>query len=351
MPQSPRETVIRALRFDYPERLPRDLWVLPWADIHYPETVASLERSFPTDFATTGYFYPPSTRAKGDPYRPGYSTDAWGCVFKNIQEGLIGEVEDPILANMEDARSYRPPYEQLPEDKSAARDRMNEFYDGTDKFVFANICPQPWERYQFLRGTERALVDLLMPEAGGEELLRKIHDFYMTELEFWIEAEFDAVRLADDWGAQNRLLIQPELWRELFKPLYRDYCDLAKTHGKYVFLHSDGYIADIYGDLIEIGIDAVNSQLFCMDMAELARIAKGKITFWGEIDRQRVLTSDDPEAGREAVRRVARHLYDPAGGIIAQFEFGAGANPGTAMVIFDEWERIHRNEKGEGHHQ
>jgi len=76
-------------------------------------------------------------------------------------------------------------------------------------------------------------------------------------------------------------------------------------------------------------------------MAELSRIAKGKITFWGEIDRQRVLTSDNPADGRQAVREVARHLYDPAGGIIAQFEFGAGANPETALVIFDEWEKVH----------
>jgi hypothetical protein len=305
--------------------------------------VAELKRRFPSDFTTTRYFYPPSPRSTGDPYKAGYSTDGWGCVFKNIQEGLIGEVEEPILANMEDAKSYIPPREQLPDDKSKARDAMNEFYGSTDKFVFANVCPQPWERYQFLRGTENALIDVLMPELGGGDLLRKIHDFFLTELEFWIEAEFDAVRLSDDWGAQKQLLIRPDLWREIFKPIYRDYCELAKAHGKYVFFHSDGYITDIYEDLIEIGIDAINSQLFCMDMAELCRIAKGKITFWGEIDRQRVLTSDNPMDGREAVREVARHLYDPAGGVIAQFEFSAGANPETALVIFDEWETVHQD--------
>ena len=75
-------------------------------------------------------------------------------------------------------------------------------------------------------------------------------------------------------------------------------------------------------------------------MAELARSAKGKITFWGEIDRQSVLPSPDPEDARRAVREVARHLYDPAGGIVAQFEFGAGANPETALAVFDEWDRV-----------
>ena len=341
MSQTSRDIVKKCLTFDSPERIPRQLWTLPWANIHHPESVAELERRWPSDFATTQYFYPPSVRAKGDPYQAGLSTDAWGCVFRNIQPGLIGEVENPILADMANAADYRPPFEQLPKDTSAVRDEINRYYAGTDQFVFANICPQPWERIQFLRGSENALVDVLMPEMGLTALLKKIHEFYLRELELWCASDVDAIRLADDWGAQSQLLIAPDMWRELFKPLYREYCELAAAHGKFVFLHSDGYITDIYEDLIEIGIDAVNSQLFCMDMAELARVAKGRITFWGEIDRQVVLPSENPADGRAAVREVARHLYDPAGGIIAQFEFGAGANPETALVVFDEWERVH----------
>jgi hypothetical protein len=57
-----------------------------------------------------------------------------------------------------------------------------------------------------------------------------------------------------------------------------------------------------------------------MDMEDLARRVKGKITFWGEIDRQHVLPSKDPRVVRDAVRTVARHLYDPRGGIFVQFD-------------------------------
>ena len=51
----------------------------------------------------------------------------------------------------------------------------------------------------------------------------------------------------------------------------------------------------------------------------------------GEIDRQHVLPDPDPQAGRDAVRQVAAHLYDPSGGLIAQYEFGAGANTVNAV--------------------
>ena len=345
MPQTSRELVTRCLKFEYPERIPRDLWLLPWAAERFPGAVEQINKKFPKDFMTTQYFYPASTKAKGDPYKTGTYIDEWGCVFVNYQNGVIGEVKEPMIKDISDWKNVKPPYEQLPENKNEAREEISQFYDNTDKFVIANCCPRPWERYQFLRGTENAMIDVMMPEEGGADLLRLIHEFYMKELEFWVETEVDAIMFMDDWGSQNQLLIPPRIWKKLFKPLYRNYCELAHSNGKFAFMHSDGHILEIYEDLIEIGVDAINSQLFCMDFDELEKKAKGKITFWGEIDRQHILPSNNPEDGRDAVQKVAKHLFDPSGGIIAQFEFGAGANPETALAVFDEWSQIDKEMK------
>lgn len=346
---APREIVRDALTFAGPSRLPRDLWTLPWADTHHPETVAEIRRRWPSDFVSVPWFYRPSVRAQGDPYAEGTCVDAWGCEFVNIQAGLIGEVRRPILADWADAEGWEPPVEQLPTGEAEVSQAIEEIYRacaaeaaGEARYVFANICPQPWERYQFLRGTQNAMVDVLMPELGFGELMRRIHEFNLRELELWCRTDVDAIRMADDWGAQTSLLISPELWRALFAPLYTEYSELAHAHGKAVFLHSDGFIQDIVPDLIELGIDALNSQLFCMDLAELARVGRGKLTFWGEIDRQSVLPDADVGRTRAAVREVAGHLYDPTGGVIAQFEFGAGANPEAALAVFDEWEKVKR---------
>jgi len=344
MPQSSREIVERAIRFENPERLPRDHWVLPWAEIHYPDDLARIRERFPTDFSTVEFYYEPSSRVRGDAYKRGHYTDEWGCTFKNLQDGIIGEVKEPILPDMADYKSVRPPYEQLPEDRQRAYDTISRLYAETDKFVLANICPRPWERYQFIRGTENALVDIMFPDDGARGLLKVIHDFYLAELEFWARSDVDALFFMDDWGSQDQLLIRPALWREIFKPLYRDYCEIAKAHGKFVFMHSDGYITDIYPDLIEIGVNVLNSQLFCMDLVEIEEIARGKITFWGEIDRQHILQSKNPQDGRDAVRQVAKHLYDPRGGLIAQCEIGSGTNPETAHAVYDEWERVQAEE-------
>ncbi len=343
MSQSSREIVTRCLTFEYPERMPRDMWLLPWAESRHPDAVKEILTRFPGDFVNAPGVYQPSPRVRGDAFAVGEYTDEWGCVFANVQEGVIGEVKSPMLPDIGNWGAVSPPYEILPDDSISARDTVNKACAETDMFVKAACCPRPWERYQFIRGTLNSLMDVMTPEEGGADLLQAIHEFYLKELEFWVSTDVDAIMFMDDWGSQQQLLIPPGVWREMFKPLYRDYCELAQANNKFVFMHSDGCISEIYQDLIGIGVDALNSQLFVMDMAELAAHAKGRITFWGEIDRQHVLPSADPQVGREAVREVAHHLYDPRGGIIAQFEFGPGADPGTATAIFEEWDNVQCN--------
>ena len=103
-------------------------------------------------------------------------------------------------------------------------------------------------------------------------------------------------------------------------------------------MHSDGYIIDILPDLIELGLDAVNSQIFCMGLENLEQFS-GQICFWGEIDRQHLLPNGSKSDIENAVNDVYRHLYK-SGGIIAQCEFGAGANPDNVYNVFKTWDQL-----------
>lgn len=339
--QTPREIVRRTLMFEHPERVPVHLWVLPWATEHYPQEVAALLRDYPSDIAgapAAGI----SKRSRGNPYAVGTFVDDWGCVFENLQAGVIGEVKTPQIAELENWRHAEPPWELVPNGEEAERRKkhIDDFCRNTDRFVLSGCCPRPWERYQFLRGSENALCDMADPTPESEALLERIFGFYCRELTFWAQTSVDALSFMDDWGSQRTLLIAPETWRRVFKPMYREFCRIARDHGKFIFMHSDGQIADIYPDLIEIGVSAVNSQLFCMDMDRLAATGKGKITFWGEIDRQHVLCSPDPEEGRRAVRKIVEKLYSPSGGVFCQFELGPGVNPAVARAVCEEWTRL-----------
>lgn len=330
-----RELVKRTLEFDRPRRVPRQLWTLPWAEEHYPEYLAKIRIDFPDDLISAPGFYRQRAKTLGDPYQIGTFIDEWGCIFENRQRGLIGEVKQPLIQTWEEAGRLHLPEEML----SVDADRVNQFYRQTDKFVLAGNCPRPFERLQFLRTSENVYLDLGEQPAELFALIQRIHQFYLKEMEVWAATDVDAMMFMDDWGAQRALLISPPQWRKIFKPLYQEYVDLAHAHGKYIFMHSDGYTADILPDLAEIGVDAVNAQLFVMDIEALGEQLRGRITFWGEIDRQYLLSFGSTEEISQAVRRVKDALY-ANGGVIAQCEFGAGAKPENVYQVFKSWQEI-----------
>ena len=347
MSQTPREVLRKTFTFDFPERLGCCVFALPAFIWSSPEAHQAIMKEFPSDCEWAPAPYEPSSCLSGDPFEKGIHVDEWGCIFTNINPGMIGEVKTPLIPDLEDLSSLRPPYELLPKDEAAAIAKVNEFCRNTDKFVFAGCNPRPWERYQFLRGTENAMMDMALRGENVDKILAAISDFYLREIEFWCKTEVDGIAYMDDWGSQRALLIAPETWREIFKPIYKKFIDCCHASGKFVFMHSDGNIEAIIPDLVELGLDIGNFQIGCMNLEKIAACAKGKMTFFGEIDRQKVLTKT-PDDARAFVRRVAGHLYDPAGGIVKELELGVLVKPETALAALREWDKIAQEQRG-GH--
>lgn len=329
-----RERVIRTLRFESPDRAPRDLWVLPGIRMFREDELNAMLERFPPDLAGPEFEYGRGEQEKGTPNVVGSSVDAWGCVWHVGEPGVVGEVKEPPLADWAALAHFKPPYEIL---EKADFNRVDRSCAETDRFVLAGTTVRPFERMQFLRGSEALYLDLGYGSAELYTLRDMVHEFSMRELELWARTDVDGISFMDDWGTQHHLLISPQQWRTLFKPLYKDYCDLIHGAGKFVFFHSDGHITDIYPDLIEIGVDAVNSQLFCMDVEELGRRFRGQITFWGEVDRQHVLPFGTPEEVRAAVRHVRAALDDGRGGVLAQCEWGNDVNAENVAAVFEAW--------------
>ncbi len=329
-----RERVIRTLKHQSVDRAPRDLWALPGVTLFRKDEYDEMLRRYPSDFTGPDFSYGPSSLAKGEAYQVGAYTDEWGCVWHVKEPGVAGEVKEPPLADWSALSDYRPPFELL---DGADFSNVNASCAGTDCFVKAGTQARPFERMQFLRGTQSLFMDLAYGSREVFTLVGMLHDFFCREMEMWAATDVDGVSFMDDWGTQVALLISPDMWREIFKPLYRDYCDILHSKGKYVFFHSDGHISAIYPDLIEIGVDAVNSQLFCMDIEDLGAKYSGNVTFWGEIDRQHILPFGTPDDVRAAVRRVRAALDKGRGGVIAELEWGKTVTFENVAAAFDEW--------------
>ena len=329
-----RELVYKTLEFKNHEwRAPREMWVLPWASGHYGTGLANIKVKYPDDFITANPCYKKKGAPIGDAYIKGSYTDEWGCLFEMFEDGYIGEVKTPLVEDEDwtDTSRVRFPEEFL----SVDIDEVNAQCAATDKFVKAANNPNPFERLQFIRTSELLYCDLADMPGGLKSFITKLHTFYCDVLELWAKTDVDALTIFDDWGSQKSLLINPDLWRAAFKPLYKDYIDIAHRAGKKAFMHSDGHTLAIYPDLIEMGLDAYNSQIFCMGLDSLSQF-KGKITFWGEIDRQHLLPYATTDEIATAVRSVREALWQN-GGAIAQCEFGVGSKPENVFTVYKTW--------------
>jgi len=335
MAMTSRELVRRTLRFQKPDRTPRHAWVLPWAEEHSPGPLARLRREFPDDIATVPQLYRAPLPVVGSRYAKGDYVDEWGCRFRNVHGGVIGVTHGPLISDWSQLEGFRAPEAPLAVDADAVR----AFCRGTQQFTLAGTLIRPFERLQFIRTVEQAMVDLAEEPPELLELLRRIHEHYVRETEAWARTDVDAIVIMDDWGGQRRMLASPWTFRRHFRPMYEEYAEIARRYGKFVFMHSDGHILDIVEDLIALGVDALNSQVAVMGVEELGRRFAGRLTFWGEVDRQILLSRGTKDEVARAVREMRAHLYAD-GGVIAECEFGPGAQPENVLHVFETWRRI-----------
>ena len=128
----------------------------------------------------------------------------------------------------------------------------------------------------------------------------------------------DIIKIGDDLGTQESLLMSPAMYRRILKPIHRDYIEFVKqrTDAK-VFFHTDGDVFPLIDDLIEIGVDILNPiQTSAGKMANLDELKASHgeaLTFCGGIDTHQVLPKGTPEVVRNEVRRVIEVL-GPGGG-------------------------------------
>ena len=129
----------------------------------------------------------PGDRAKGTPTRRGTYVDEWGCLWKCGEDGVVGEVKSPPLSDWFALDTYKPPCEILKKASwdLANRSQQQNLSSGNPRFMHASTTVRPFERMQFLRGTEALLLDLAYGSSKVLKLLEMVHDFFLKELQGW----------------------------------------------------------------------------------------------------------------------------------------------------------------------
>ena len=188
------------------------------------------------------------------------------------------------------------------------------------------IMATPWllfplERAFAMQGMDTFLMNLALHPGFAETLLWKIQERCKVLMGHFLEAlgdHVDIIKIGDDLGTQESLLISPDMYRRILKPIHADYIRFIRerTRAK-VFFHTDGDVFPLIDDLVEIGVDILNPiQTSAGKMADLGALKArwgDRLTFCGGVDTHRILPAGTPEEVRSEVRRVIE-ILGPDGG-------------------------------------
>jgi len=316
MAMTGREIVRRAVRFECPERIPLEL----------PEPYGN-------DLAHVGLTPSPDAR-------PSKGVDEWGAVWENIGVSTLGEVKDPPLKDWRDFDRLHVPDIREPRRFSqleGARERAGE------KFLMAGGLSL-YERVHFIRGLENTWADIYEAPQQLGRLIDVMVDMNLVAIERYAQAGADGYMFCDDWGLQNRLMISPDSWRQIWKPRYARVYRAAHEAGLLTFLHSCGHIVDILDDLIDIGLDVIQmDQQENMGLELLGKRFGGRITFYCPVDIQATMARGTLDEIRAYARKMVATLGRPEGGFIAKWYSdpkGAGHRQEAIDAMCDEFVRL-----------
>jgi uroporphyrinogen decarboxylase len=307
-----RERVLAILDREPVDRPAVDLW-------HTPEAAAALREHTGTDTNLEMY------RALGldkivwvvPKYRSaevaaGRRT-TWGAPLRPVRAGPahydeFGEapLAGPVTPRSLDAYPFWPDPDRFDYDAVLAHAR-----EAHADFAVLGPWVSLFEIYCQLRGLEQGLMDLVLDPALVDAVLDRVEAVQTALMSRLLDRGgrdlLDLVFVSDDLGAQNGLLIAPEMWRRHLEPRMKRWCDFAHDRGLRVFYHTDGAAEPLIGPLIDCGIDVLNPvQHTCagMEPEGLKERYGDRVVFHGGVDNQHVLPFGSPEDVRAEVRML-----------------------------------------------
>jgi len=220
-----------------------------------------------------------------------------------------------------------------------ARSEIERF--GNDYFVIGDCELSIFELAWHLTGMEKYMVALALGEDWVDALNDRV-EYWTTHIALQqVDLGVDALWFGEDLGTQTATLISPDMWRERFKYRYVRMFETVKKKNPdvIVIMHSDGAVAPLLDDFIEIGIDVYNPvqpNVPGSDPEELKNRYGDRLSFFGGIDQQVLLPGGDAVAIRKEIRYRCEVLGRNGGWLMAPAHIiQADVAPGTVKLIIE----------------
>ena len=355
MPLTPRERVLAAINQEEPDRVPiaigvsnatgikmkpyqqikkvigveaPDEYLYQWPELGTAHVDEATMRRLHSDVRGVTDLEPQHI-LKANRERPPHSDyiDSWGSGAMEIAPGEWFPGVHPLLnaTTVEEVENYTGWPDMTDPSRVAHVAEVARNLAAENEYA---ILATPWllfpfERAYAMQGLENFLLNMgLHPDFAAALLNKNAEQCKMLMGAFLdqIGPNLDIIKIGDDLGTQESLMISPKMYREMLKPIHADFIRFIKerTHAK-IFFHTDGDVEPLIEDFIEIGVDILNPiQTSAGKMADLKSLKSkygDRIVFCGAVDTHRLLPFGTPEEVRQEVKRIIKTL-GPGGGFM-----------------------------------
>jgi uroporphyrinogen decarboxylase len=329
-----RENILRAARFESPERIPVSFSIGSGCWTYYPqdalqELMAEHPILFP-DFEWTDEKIVPQEkpwRLPGAPY-----TDSWGCVWKTAEFGITGAVIEHPLDDWAAFETFVPPspddhngwgvinWDNIRKNLAAARENSDLAAGGLRHgHTFLTLT--------YLRGYENLIFDMADEHPMLPRLIGMVEEFNLGFVQRYLDAGAEWMAYAEDLGMQRGPMLGPAQFRKYIKPTYQRLIAPARDAGCVIHMHSDGDVRELAEDILDAGVDVLNIQDLVNGIDWMQSNLKGRVCIDLDIDRQRVTRFGSPAEIDAHLRECVEKLASPQGGLMLKF----GLYPGTPL--------------------
>lgn len=235
---------------------------------------------------------------------------------------------------IEDVENYYFPNPYAPGRFEKAKKDIGKY--GKDFFVIGDVEKTIFELAWCLTGLEKYLLGIMFEELWVEKLNDKVEEWSTGIALQLVKAGVDAIWLGEYIGSRASSLISPAILRNLFKPRLKRMIEKLKQENPniIIIMQSDGAVAPLIDDFIEIGIDVYNPiqpNVVGSDLYELKIKYGDSICFFGGIDQQNLLPNGDFEKLCKEMKLRIQILGKDRGYLLAPADI-LQANVSTKMV-------------------
>jgi uroporphyrinogen-III decarboxylase len=216
------------------------------------------------------------------------------------------------ITSMEDLKAFTWPDPNDPELIDPIKEMVDTF--GDQYFTMVDLSSTLIEAaYAHVVGTQNFFLKLFDEPELIAGVLDGLMEYYTALGKNAIRQGIDMIRVGDDVGAQQAMMISPDSWRELAKPRFAHMFNEFRKENPDILikLHSCGDYSPILGDQVELGVDLSGLMQPAGGNKDQVGIKKkygNDISLIGGFDVQRLLPRGQVEDVRQGVLDVMKNL-------------------------------------------